>query len=423
MTGSDADRRPPSLAGAAWLAEAGTRAVLAALTAEGFEARIVGGAVRNALLGHPVKDVDIATTARPEDVMRLAKGAGLGAIPTGVPHGTVTVVAAHQPFEVTTLRRDIETFGRHARVSFTDDWAEDAARRDFTLNALYCDESGRIHDPLGGYDDLLARRVRFIGDAHDRIREDYLRILRFFRFTADYADGPPDAAGLAASIALAPGLAGLSAERIRAELLRLLAAPRAVEIVTVMADAGLLAPLLGLPPDVALFGRLAAIEASLGGRPDPLLRLAALAAPRPGPPASTLASRLRLSNAEAERLARLALPADAACHPDTAEQEARAYLYRFGADAFRDGVTMAWARSAAAPDCSRWRGRFVLPNRWKTPVLPVRGADLVAAGLAEGPAVGRILRAFEDWWIAADFPRDEMLLARTLSDFVKANRP
>lgn len=412
-----------------WMTSAPAKKLLAALEdgrnkTEGPAALFVGGCVRNALLGLPVEDVDIATPLPPETVTERCTAKGITIIPTGIKHGTVTALIDGTHFEITTLRRDLETDGRRAEVGFTESWIEDAQRRDFTMNTLLADQAGKIFDPTGqGIDDLEARRIRFVGEPAQRIAEDYLRILRFFRFTADYADGPPDAAGLAASIALAPGLAGLSAERIRAELLRLLAAPRAVEIVTVMADAGLLAPLLGLPPDVALFGRLAAIEASLGGRPDPLLRLAALAAPRPGPPASTLASRLRLSNAEAERLARLALPADAACHPDTAEQEARAYLYRFGADAFRDGVTMAWARSAAAPDCSRWRGRFVLPNRWKTPVLPVRGADLVAAGLAEGPAVGRILRAFEDWWIAADFPRDEMLLARTLSDFVKANRP
>src|SRR5690606_34591657 len=202
------------------------------------------------------KDVDIATTALPQDVIRLAAAAGLGAVPTGLSHGTVTVIADHQPIEVTTLRRDIETFGRQARVTFTTDWSEDAARRDFTLNALYCDADGVVHDPIGGYPDLVARRVRFIGRAEDRIREDYLRILRFFRFTAAFAEGPPDAEGLAASTALAPGLAQLSAERVRAELLRLLAAPRAVEIVGVMADTGLVTALTGVDGDVGLLGRL-----------------------------------------------------------------------------------------------------------------------------------------------------------------------
>ncbi|WP_334151069.1 CCA tRNA nucleotidyltransferase [Hyphomicrobium sp.] len=422
MAREDANQRPPNLAGAPWLEAKATRAVLDALAQGGYGARVVGGAVRNALLGVPVKDVDVATTALPEEVLRLASAAGLGAVPTGVAHGTVTVIADHQPIEVTTLRRDIETFGRHARVTFTTDWAEDAARRDFTLNALYCDADGTVHDPLGGYADLIARRVRFIGHAEDRIREDYLRILRFFRFTAEYAVGEPDAEGLAASIALASGLGQLSAERIRAELLRLLAAPRAVETVTVMADAGLVQNLIGAAGDVATFARLCAIEAGLSRDSDPVLGLAALAQPRPGQPVADLAARLRLSNAEAERLSRLALP-DPAFHPDTPEREARAYLYRFGVDAFRDGVLLAWARSGAASDDSRWRGRFVLPNRWKVPSLPVRGQDLLKVGLSEGPAIGRVVRAFEDWWIAEDFPKDELVLARALSDFVKANSP
>lgn len=421
MSSDTRDPVPPSLAGAPWLSSAGTRAVLGALEQGGYGARVVGGAIRNALLGKPVKDVDIATTALPDDVIRIAEAAGLGAVPTGLAHGTVTVIAHHQPIEVTTLRRDIETFGRKARVTFTTDWAEDAQRRDFTINALYCDASGTVHDPLGGYEDLLARRVRFIGNAEDRIREDYLRILRFFRFTAEYASGRPDADGLAASIALASGLDQLSAERIRAELLRLLAAPHAVETVAVMADAGLVQKLVGAEGDVPTFAKLCAIEAGLSRDNDPVLGLAALAHPRPGRVLADLAARLRLSNAEADRLSRLALP-EPAFHPDTAEREARAYLYRFGVEAFRDGVLLAWARSGAAADDSGWRGRFVLPNRWRVPTLPVRGADLLKVGLSEGPAIGRVVRAFEDWWISEDFPKDELLLARTLSDLVKANR-
>lgn len=419
MTRTDGDQRPPSLAGASWLASAGTRAVLLAIANGGFEARVVGGAVRNALLGTPVKDIDIATTAAPQDVIRLAAAAGLGAVPTGVAHGTVTVIAHHQPIEVTTLRRDIETFGRQARVIFTTDWAEDAARRDFTLNALYCDADGTVHDPIGGYPDLVARQVRFIGRAEDRIREDYLRILRFFRFTAAYAEDAPDADGLAASIALASGLDQLSAERVRAELLRLLAAPRAIEIVAIMVEARLIDRLLGTPGDVTLLGRFADIERALGRDADALLRLGALSGG--GRDLTTLGARLRLSNAESERLARLTLP-DPAFEPGTDEREGRAFLYRFGVETFRDGVLFAWARSGAAPDDPRRRELFELPDRWMVPQLPVRGADLLARGLAEGPAIGRIVRAFEDWWISEDFPRDDVRLARALSDFVKANR-
>lgn len=421
MTSEHGERRLPSLADAAWLTSAETRAVLGAISRGGFEARIVGGAVRNALMGAPVKDLDVATTAVPDDVVRLAEAAGLRAVPTGIAHGTVTVIAGHQPFEVTTLRRDIETFGRHARVTFTTDWAEDAARRDFTLNALYCDAAGVVHDPLGGYPDLAARRVRFIGSAADRIREDYLRILRFFRFTAEYATGAPDPAGLDASIALAGGLAQLSGERIRAEMLRLLAAPRAVATVSVMDEAGLVDRVIGVSSDVRLFQRLASIEAALDRPADPLLRLGALAGPKAGPWQNALAKRLKLSNAEAERLARLGLP-DRAFRPETDEREARAYLYRFGREAFRDGVLIAWAASDAAADDPRWRARFRLPDRWTAPALPVRGSDLLERGLAEGPAIGRIVRAFEDWWIEEDFPSDRLRVAKALSDLVKANR-
>lgn len=420
MRGDDhLPERPPCLTGADWLERESTQAVLKALSGSGFEGRVVGGAVRNALIGAPVKDIDIATAALPEEVMRLAEAAGLSAIPTGLAHGTVTVIADHDPIEVTTLRRDVETFGRHARVTFSTDWAEDAARRDFTLNALYCGRDGTVHDPIGGYGDLVARRVRFIGDARARIREDYLRILRFFRFTATYAEGPPDAEGLAASIDLAAGLAQLSAERVRAEFLRLLGAPRAVEIAGVMAGAGLVGALIGAAGDTGLLSRLAEIEAGLGRDPDPLLRLAALAGG--GRALTGLAARLRLSNAESERLGRFVLR-DRAFDPQTDEREARAFLYRFGEEAFRDGVMLAWAQSGAAVECSRWRERFAVPSRWTPPALPVRGADLLERGLAEGPAIGRVMRTFEDWWIGEDFPTDEVLLAHKLSDIVKANR-
>ena len=419
MTQSSGHPAIPSLAGAPWLTAPETRAVLFALEAGGFAARIVGGAVRNALLDTPVKDIDIATTAAPSDVIRLAGDAGLRAVATGIAHGTVTVVAHHRPFEVTTLRRDVETDGRHARVSFTADWAEDAQRRDFTINALYCDADGTVHDPLGGYADLAARRVRFIGRAEDRIREDYLRILRFFRFTAEYAAGAPDPDGLAACVALADGLGQLSAERIRAELLRLLAAPRAADVMEVMAERGLVQPLLGADGEVAALRRLVAIESGLGQEADPLLRLAVLTGR--GRTLAALGTRLRLSNAESERLARLVLP-DPAFDPAADERQARIFLYRFGPDVFRDGVCFAWAESGAAADDARWRTRLQLPDRWSVPRLPVRGADLLDRGLAKGPAIGRIVRAFEEWWIAEDFPSDAPRLAKALSTLVKAER-
>ena len=219
---------PPSLKGAAWLKRPETARVFAALAESGVETRAVGGAVRNSLLGLPVTEVDLATTALPQQVMALARKAGLKAVPTGIEHGTVTVIADGVPFEVTTLRRDVETFGRHATVAFTENWEEDARRRDFTLNALYAGSDGTVFDPLGGYEDVVAGRVRFIGDAEARIREDYLRILRFFRFNAYYGKGPFDADGLRASVSLRGGMAQLSAERIAGEVRRLLVAPQAI---------------------------------------------------------------------------------------------------------------------------------------------------------------------------------------------------
>jgi poly(A) polymerase len=393
---------PPDLAGADWLSRSATRAVFTALTAEGAAARAVGGAIRNALMGRPVKDIDIATTALPADVMRLARKAGLHAVPTGFEHGTVTVVARHQPFEVTTLRKDIETFGRHARVTFTTDWTEDALRRDFTMNALYCEVDGTVHDPLGGYPDLLARRVRFIGDARQRIREDYLRTLRFFRFLAEYGHGAaPDADGLAAAIAEKAGLSGLSGERVRAELLLLLGAPGALDAVKAMHEAGLLAPLLGASGNVEQLARLVAIEAALGRPPDAVLRLAALALDEATPP-EALQQRLRLSAAETTRLAHASVR-DPALSPNASEREAQVFLYRHGRDAFVDGALMDWVRAGDGPASAGRIERVRLGERWPVPELPVRGADILALGVPPGPEVGRVIAAFEAWWIANDF--------------------
>jgi poly(A) polymerase len=403
---------PPRLTNATWLSRPETRAVFAAIEAGGHAARAVGGAVRNTLLGEAVKDVDIATTALPEEVMRLAEGAGLRAVATGIEHGTVTLVAHHVPFEVTTLRRDIETFGRHARVTFTKDWAEDARRRDFTMNALYCDAEGTLHDPLGGYPDLVARRVRFIGEPADRIREDYLRILRFFRFTAEYAAGLPDPVGLSASKALAGGMDQLSGERIRAELLRLLAVPTAATMLSIMKDEGILVHVLPGPGDIRRLARLIEIETVLARGPEALLRLAALASPRPGD-ALALRSRLRLSAHEYDRMARAAMP-DPAFDPATPEREAKAFIYRHGAGAFTDGALIAWACSAAPTGDRGRQDRATLPSRWLAPALPVRGADVVALGVPPGSAVGGVIAKFEDWWIGEDFPTDASRIAAAL---------
>jgi poly(A) polymerase len=415
MSRADDSARLPSLADADWLTRPQTREVFAALTAEGAEARAVGGAVRNALMGIPVKDVDIATTALPGDVMRLADRAGLHAIPTGIEHGTVTVVAGKVPFEVTTLRRDIETFGRHAKVTFTTDWREDAMRRDFTMNALYADPDGTVHDPLGGYGDLQAGRVRFIGDAHQRIREDYLRILRFFRFGAQYGDArTPDAEGLVAAAVEKAGLSLLSGERIRSELLLLLAAPGAVPALRRMRDHGLIAPLLGVAGNVELVERVVAIEQALNRPADAVLRLAALASDA----GDGLRDRLRLSTVEAERLVQSGRR-DAAFDPRTDEAAAKAFIYRHGAKAFADGALIDWARSADEADDRGRAGRVSLPERWSAPALPIRGADVVALGVPVGPSVGRIVASFEKWWIGAGYPEDASRVRAKLEELAR----
>lgn len=392
-----------------------------AIEAGGHGARAVGGSVRNALMGLDVRDVDIATTAPPDEVVRLAAAAGLKSVPTGIDHGTVTIVSGGLPFEVTTLRRDVENFGRKARIAFTTDWAEDARRRDFTINALYCSADGTVHDPLGGYGDLVERRIRFIGDARERIREDYLRILRFFRFFAEYGHGEPDGGSLAACVAERGGLTLLSAERIRAELIKLLAAPGVLAALRAMTDAGITALIVAETPDVSLLHRLVDIEAALGRAPDPVLRLAALAVRLPED-AVRLKDRLRLSTSEAATLAAVAAPteADLAYDPATPERAARVLLYRLGGDTWQQRGLLMWAHSADEPGDAARAFRLALSERWPVPKLPLRGADLMARGIGPGPRLGRVLARFESWWIAADFPSDPSLveagLARAIAE-------
>jgi tRNA nucleotidyltransferase/poly(A) polymerase len=385
-----------SLKDADWLTRKSTQAVFDALSGEGIETRAVGGAVRNAFLKLPVAEVDLATTATPQEVIALAEKAGLKAVPTGIEHGTVTVIADGAPFEVTTLRRDVETFGRHAEVAFTRDWEADAKRRDFTLNALYANRQGCVFDPLHGYADLAAGRVRFIGDAAERIREDYLRILRFFRFNAYYGRGPLDEAGLMACVTLRGGLAQLSAERIWTELKRILVAPRAAEAIEALFDYGLLTEILGGVPRLMDFGRLAAIEIANGLAANAPLRLAVLAI-FVDEDVARIAERLRLSNAGQ---AVLALAADV---PEGLPQEAfaKAALYSL-AENYRSAILIAWARSGDAAEDARWIEALKLPDRWQVPEFPVRGQDIMALGIA-GTEVGTMLRRLEQEWIEGGF--------------------
>ncbi len=392
--------------------------MFAALAARGFAARVVGGAVRNALVGKPVSEVDIATTARPDEVIGAAEAAGLKAVPTGIAHGTVTVIvgrAALRGHDAAQGRGDLRSSCHrrlHRRLG-----RPMRRRRDFTINALYCNADGELFDPLGGYPDLAARRVRFIGEADERIREDYLRILRFLRFTAEYGDGAPDAASLAACVRERAGLAQLSPERVRQEMLRLLSQARAPELIEVMRSHGLLAMVLPAVPRPALLDRLAAIEAALGRKGDALLRLAALAVEIPED-AERLRTHWRLSNEEAATLLRVAVRPPG-IDPSAPEQRARWNLYKYGEDAFRHDVLIEWTRSGAKPDDPGWRNRLALPERWQAPKFPIGGADVMALGVPAGPRVGMILSGLEGWWMGNDFAPDETELRAKLREVVE----
>lgn len=370
----------------------------------GFEARIVGGAVRDALIGRGGGDLDFATSATAHEVMKIAGNAGVGCYPTGISHGTVTVVLDGAPMQITTLRRDVETDGRHAVIAHTGSWVEDAARRDFTINALYCDEDGRMYDYFGGLADLAHRRVRFIGDATTRIREDYLRILRLFRFSSLFAGGEVDPDALAAAHAERAGITRLSAERIRDELLKLLVSPDAAALIALMHRHDILAQFLA-PAFPERLARLCGIEAALGEVPDALSRLLALAVSAPID-ASQIADRLRLSAAQASALEMGAAGA-AAMSLSSRLPAARAYIFRNGAVAYGRAVKQAWVRSDATVNDASWRARRLLPDRFQPPTLPVSGRDVIALGIPAGPVVGDILAAFETWWLDEGCPTDK----------------
>ncbi len=366
-----------------WRHRAGLDDLIDALDG-GKNARFVGGAVRDALLGLPVADLDIATRHQPEDVMHALRRAGIKAVPTGLAHGTITAVIESGPVEVTTLRRDVSTDGRHAVVAFTDDWREDAARRDFTMNALYADPlTGEVFDYFGGLTDLETRHIRFIGDARQRIAEDHLRILRFFRLLARFGD-TPDPDGLAACTERANDLMALSRERIRDELLKLLVARDAVRVVRLMHDRDIFRPVLPEVDDagIARLTALASAETDQSMTPDPIRRLAALV----GHDATVeVGARLKLSNAERKRLEAGGLGAG--------DEGPLALAYRVGLDSARDRLLLAGADA-----------RF--PIDWTPPRLPLSGGAIVARGVGKGPDVARTLRAIEDRWIAEGFPED-----------------
>lgn len=395
------------LGDAPWLRHGEVARLLDVLGRDGEEARVVGGAVRNALLGLAVDEIDVATTAVPEEVVRRVEAAGWKAVPTGIDHGTVTVVIDGKPFEVTTLRQDVETYGRRAKVVFGRDWRSDAERRDFTINALSVSADGRIHDYVGGIADITARCVRFIGEPATRIGEDYLRILRFFRFHAWYGIGHPDAAGLHACILARTGLETLSRERVRMELLKLLLAPHATPTLAVMAEAGILGTVLGGVPLLASFENLMKVEAAMGLSANAVRRLGALAV-TVKEDGERLGLRLRLSNAEAERL--VALEHWWCVSPEGGDQAAHALLYHLGPQSFTDRVLVAWSRSAAGATNLAWHTLADLPRRWTAPNFPLRAADFIDRGLTPSPALGAAMRGAEEAWIAADFPAERAAL-------------
>ena len=393
---------------AAWLTAGPLARLLSVLDRDGEEARAVGGAVRNALIGEPIAEIDVATTAVPEEVVRRAEAAGFKPVPTGIEHGTITVVIDKHPFEVTTLRRDVETYGRHARVAFGRDWRTDAERRDFTINALSATRDGAVYDYVGGLADLEARRVRFIGDAGKRIEEDYLRVLRFFRFHASYASGHPDAAGLAACIAGRDGLDQLSRERVRMELIKLLVAPRATPTLAAMSESGLLLRVLAGVPYLAGFENMAKVEAATGAAADPVQRLGALGV-WVTEDAERLSVKLRLTNAESERLVSMA-EGWRRISPVLSERSQQGLLYRLGVEQFTDHALLGWARSQASAHNAAWHALATLPQRWTAPVFPLKAADFVKRGIERGPALGEAMRAAEAGWIAAGFPMERAAL-------------
>lgn len=381
-----------------WMTEGPAARVMRALTAEGDAARFVGGCVRDALVGRAIRDIDIATPLSPQRVTDLLHKAGLKAVPTGIDHGTITAVADKTGVEVTTLRRDVETDGRRAKVEFTDDWQADAARRDLTINALSADATGKVHDYFGGLEDLGAGRVRFVGDPKQRIVEDYLRLLRFFRFHADYAGGALDEVAVAAAKALAPNLKSLSGERLRQETLRLLTARRGPEVWGEMLGLGIVQHYLPWATSLDRLRWVAELEQQHGLTPDAIRRLAALTMTGCG---REVAETLKLSRAEGERIIDL----DATRDPFDASspQAVRRQIYAWGNDGARDRLLLDWLDRI---DQAAGSAALAVIDSWPRPRFPIKGIDIVKMGVPEGPQVGELLGRVESWWIERDFAPD-----------------
>ncbi len=377
------------------LSDRTTQTVVAALTARGTEVRFVGGCVRDVLSGEPMGDIDLATPDAPKTVMALLETSGLKAVPTGLKHGTVTAVSEGRPFEVTTLRIDVETDGRHADVAFTDDWRADAARRDFTFNAMSLRPDGSLFDYFGGREDLAAGYVRFVGEAPQRIVEDYLRVLRYFRFLARFGRGEPDADAVAACRDASGRLSRLSAERVRNELLKLLHAANPVPAVDLMRQTGVLDAVLPQAGATDVLVTLVGVDDR-----DSLRRLAALI----GEDGDVVGAALKLSNTERERLAALAPPC-VTLEPGMPVREQRQILYDLDPEIFVDLVLLAWATDRQV-HADSWRAMLETVQEWEAPMLPVRGSDALELGFPPGPQVGELVAGIERWWRDGDFTAD-----------------
>lgn len=417
MTGDAVTRIAP----AEWMTAGPTKTVLQALTAGGAAVRFVGGCVRDAILGLTPQDIDIATPETPDTVIRRLERAKLKAVPTGIEHGTVTAIVAPSSFQITTLRRDVATDGRHAEVEFGTDWAEDAARRDFTINTLYADADGTLHDFTGGRADLAAGVVRFVGDPAQRVAEDYLRVLRFFRFHARFGKGTPDQASLAACAAAADRLHRLSAERIRDELLKILALPTVTLALSLMQESRVLPALL---PDSCFdpeaFAALVALQQDLGRQtgvqPDPWPRLALLLPSGGEATVDAFADRLRLSKGQRLRLSGLM---GSAMTEDALQDDARFLeaLYAMGAERARDAALLLGTHNPSLAGSALRRAREAV--EWRRPAFPLRGADILALGIAPGPNVSALLKEIEAWWIAEGFRADREACLTRLKERVR----
>jgi poly(A) polymerase len=412
MTEIEASRR---IAPQPWMTEPATLAVLGALAAGGAEARFVGGSVRDALLGRPIGDIDIATPAVPERVIELLEKRGIKVVPTGLAHGTVTAIAGTPPrhFEITTLRRDVETYGRRARVAFDADWAADAARRDFTINAIFLAPDGTIHDPAGGLADLRARRIRFVGDPATRIAEDVLRILRYYRFEARFGTGSGDPRARAACRAAADLLPSLSAERVAQELIKLLETPDPLPVLRMMQEDGVLAVILREAQRLDRLRQMIAIEPET----DPLRRLAALIEVDAAG-AIAVAERLRFSNAWRDRLRGLAPPW--LVDPRANGRAQRRALYRLGAGRYSDIALLLAAEEAMSGE--RLTELLALARNWIPPVFPLTGHDVTGLGVRPGEKVGKLLDAVHDWWEAGDYSTDRAACLARLQELVDSAR-